>query len=65
MGCRPIGEAAMSDAEHRQRRRDKAKALREAALKPADQHDVVTVFARCRRNSSTGAIYPVASNPCD
>lgn len=39
MSRRPVGEAAMSDAECQQRRRDKAKALRDAAQPP----DVVAV----------------------
>lgn len=35
MGRRPLGEAAMTDAERQQRRRDRAKALCEAAPNPA------------------------------
>jgi hypothetical protein len=55
MGRRLIGEAAMSDAERQQRRRDKAKA--------ADQHDIVTVHANGSVPGPDAIAAPPAGKP--
>jgi hypothetical protein len=65
MSRRPVGVTAMSDAERQQRRRDKAKALREAEQRPpistiqsATTQPARTPSPAGRPDNSGGADYP-------
>ena len=64
MSRRPIGKAAMTDAERSRRHREKARALRDAATPPADLNDQAAQTNECV-SDAMAAPSPGQPDPAD
>jgi hypothetical protein len=64
MSRRPIGKAAMTDAERSRRHREKARALRDAATPPADLNDQAAQ-ANASASDAMAAPSPGQPGPAD